>query len=97
VCSNNGKQVAFGIFDGCDGSQCLGYPPSEGIMVCMEEESLNFSFDTFIDEKYYIHVRGDDGVSFMLKVEQSTAYQILSSAITSALLLFPSVVSYFIS
>jgi hypothetical protein len=74
-----GAPLYFSIFDGCGASNCIGYPDSVVASACNNEEPVEFSFDTFNDDFYFIHIRAEDEVHFTLTVIQSSASRFVAN------------------
>jgi hypothetical protein len=79
VCSKTGAPLYFSIFDGCGANNCIGYPDSVVASACNNEEPVEFSFDTFNDDLYLIHIRAEDEVHFTLTVTQSSASRFVAN------------------
>ena len=66
VCSTNSLSLDFGIFEGCDKRDCVGSPEGAAGFSCSK-----YSFHTFIEESYYIQIRGQAGVGFKVMIAES--------------------------
>jgi hypothetical protein len=71
LCSSNAVDTFFGMFADCDTLECIGFSKESGLARCQENETLTFSFDTFIGEDYLIHIRAAVDSNFTLPVAHS--------------------------
>mmetsp|Transcript_23346 Transcript_23346/g.57447 ORF Transcript_23346/g.57447 Transcript_23346/m.57447 type:complete len:206 (-) Transcript_23346:148-765(-) len=63
VCTNNGKETDYGVFNVCNSQNCNGFPAVETgfIYDCAQNTTLDYTFVAMVATKYYVHVRSDIG------------------------------------
>lgn len=64
VCSNNGKETDFGVYNLCNSQHdCHGFPATNTGLIhdCAKNSTLDYKFAAEEDEWYYVHVRSDIG------------------------------------
>lgn len=67
VCTRNGIETAFGVFDECNSLICNGY--AEFMLAeCQEGEASVYTWDTAAGQEYFIHIRSEDPSEFRLAV-----------------------------